>query len=191
MNRKRRARLNARIYHQAFRFITSRIIPIHVVGDLDIRQYTPPDAERVLTVYELAIEAHGWEFGDEIPPYQEVTDCFLSISENYLDDGGEFLVGLRDDRIMATGGFKSQDDFTAEIGKMAVHPDHQRRGYCERVLIELEGRAENGGFDRPVLETFESLSVARRLYEKYGYEEPRREFDDEFSEHRIYYRKDL
>lgn len=159
--------------------------------DLDIRQYTPSDAERVLTVYELALKAHGWEFGEEIPPDQEVTDNFLGISENYLGRGGEFLVGLSDDNIIATGGFKPEDDSTAEIGKMAVHPAHQRRGYGERILVELEELAELRGFDLLVLETFESLIAARRLYEKYGYEEIRRELDDEFSEERIYYRKDL
>lgn len=162
-----------------------------MVGAFEIRQYTPPDAEPVLTVYELALEAHGWEFSDDIPPDQGVTDAFLGITENYLDEGGEFLVGLRDDQIIATGGFKPQDDSTAEIRKMAVHPDHQRRGYGERLLVELEGRAKHRGFDELVLETFESLSAARRLYEKYGYEAIQRGFDQEFSEERIYYRKDL
>lgn len=179
------------MYHSAFRFIICQMVRNHVIGDLDIRQYTPPDAERVLTVYELALEAHGWEFSEELPPDVDITDSFLGISENYLDEGGEFLVGLSDDNIIATGGFKPEDDSSAEIRKMAVHPDHQRRGYGERILVELEGRAEIRGFDQLVLETFESLTAARRLYEKYGYVETGREPDREFSEERIYYRKDL
>lgn len=162
-----------------------------MVGDLGIRQYEPPDAERVLTVYELALEAHGWEFVQEIWPNQAITDSHLGIAEDYLEVGGEFLVGLKEDIIVATGGFQPQDESTAEIRKMAVHPDHQRRGYGERILVELEGRAEIRGFDHLVLETFKPLTAARRLYEKYGYEEERRELDDELGEERIYYRKDL
>lgn len=163
----------------------------YMVGDLDIRQYKPSDAERVLAVYQLALGAHGWEFTEEIPANQDITDSFLGISEDYLDVGGDFLVGLADDLIIAIGCFQPRDDTTAEIRKMAVHPDHQRQGHGERMLVELEGRAEIRGFNRPMLETFESLTAARQLYEKYGYEESCREFDDEFGEERIYYRKDL
>lgn len=162
-----------------------------MVGDLDVRQYEPPDAERVLTIYELALEAHGWDFVEGTPPEQAVTESYLGITEDYLDVGGEFLVGLKADEIVAIGGFKARDDSTAEIRKMAVHPDHQRRGYGERILVELEGRAEIRGFDRLVLETFERLTAARNLYEKYGYEETRREPDDMLGDDRIYYRKTL
>lgn len=162
-----------------------------MVGDLGIRQYKPSDAERVLTVYETALEAHGWEFVEEIPPDQAFTDSSLGIAEDYLEVGGEFLVGLKDDLIIAIGGFRPQGDSTAEIRKMAVHPDHQRRGYGERILVELEGRAEIRGFDHLVLETYEPLTAARRLYEKYGYEQDRRELDDELGEVRIYYHKEF
>lgn len=125
------------------------------------------------------------------PAYQDITDGFLGITAGYLDVGGEFLVGLRDNLIVAIGGFQPLDDSTAEIRKMAVHPDHQRQGYGERILVELEGRAEKRGFDRLVLETYERLTAARNLYEKYGYVETRWERDEEFGDARIYYRKDL
>lgn len=156
-----------------------------------VRRYKPPDAERVLTIYELALEAHEWEFVEEIPPDVDITDSFLGITENYLDVNGEFLVGLRDDKLIATGGFKPQDDSTAEIRKMAVHPDHQQHGYGERILVELEDRAKRRGVNRLVLETFDRLTAARSLYEKHGYEETHRKPDDKFGDERIYYRKEL
>lgn len=162
-----------------------------MAGDLTVRQYEPSDAERVWAVYKLALKAHNWTFIDEFPSNRAVTDSVLGITENYLEDGGDFLVGLSEDEIIATGGFKPEDETTAEIRKMAVHPDHQRRGYGRCMLMELEDRAERRGFRRTILETFERLRAARRLYESYGYEEIRRELDSEFGEDRIYYQKDL
>lgn len=156
-----------------------------------IRQYRPADAERVLTVYELALEAHGWKFAEELPPDLQVTDDFLGISDDYLDVNGDFLVGIREGEIIATGGFRPRSDETAEIRKMAVHPDHQRRGYGDRMLVELEDRARSRGFDHLVLETFERLTAARSLYETHGYEQTHREPDDTFADDRIHYRKDL
>lgn len=160
-------------------------------GEFDIRRSVPADAERVLTVYELALRSDGWEFADAPSPDGAVTDDFLGLTDEYLDAGGDFLVGVEHGEVIATGGFRPRDVSTAEIRKMAVHPDHQRRGYGERILVELEARAERRGFTRLVLETFERLTSARRLYEKHGYEVTNREPDHEFDDTRIYYGKHL
>jgi ribosomal protein S18 acetylase RimI-like enzyme len=159
--------------------------------EFDIRRYEPPDAERVWTVHELALESHGWEFLEEAPSDEDISENFLGIGPNYLDAGGEFLVGCRDNTIIAIGGFQPKDDSTVEIRRMAVHPAHQRQGYGERLLVELEDRAEKREFTRLVLETFERLTAARALYEKHGYEETHREPHAETGDARIYYRKQL
>lgn len=75
------------------RYIYRRTVTISVVGNLDVRQYRPPDAERVFTVYQLALEDHGWEFGEQIPADQEVTDSYLGISENYCQYHVPEMVG--------------------------------------------------------------------------------------------------
>lgn len=157
----------------------------------DIRRYEPADAGRVLTVYELALEADGWEFPDDPAPDGAITDGFLGITDDYLDVGGEFLVGVRHGEVIATGGFQPRGEATAELRKMAVHPDHQRHGYGERILVELEARAESRGFARLVLETFDRLTSARHLYEKHGYEETNREHDETVGGIRVSYAKEL
>lgn len=74
---------------------------------------------------------------------------------------------------------------------MVVHPDHQQQGYGKRILVELEDRAKRRGYNQVVLETFDRLTAARRLYGNHGYEETHRAPDNEFGDDRIYYSKDL
>jgi len=158
---------------------------------LTLRRYEESDSEQVWTVHERALRASPLEFIEDAPD-----DDLADITGHYLDSGGEFLVGLADGDIVATGGFQPEEDGetdeydTAEILRMRVHPDYQRRGYGEQVLEELERRAGERGFDTLVLYTNEKLTAARNLYEKHDYEETYRETiqtDDTF----IHYRKRL
>lgn len=155
--------------------------------DFAVRRYEPSDAERVWAVHELALRASPLEFVEDAPPDEDIA----AVSERYLDAGVEFLVGLAADEIVAIGGFQLREDDTAEIRRMRVHPDQQRRGYGERLLEELEERARQRGVARIVLETNERLTAARNLYEKRDYEETRRETHPVTGDDCIYYGKDL
>lgn len=155
--------------------------------DLTVRQYRPADAERVWDVHELALRASPLEFVEDAPADEDLTE----ISERYLDPGGEFLVGLTGDEIVAIGGFQPREDDTAEIRRIRVHPEYQRRGYGEQLVVELEERARESGFDRIVLDTNGRLTAAQKLYEKRGYEETRRETHPELGDEFVYYQKEL
>ena len=76
---------------------------------------------------------------------------------------------------------------------MRVDPDHQRRGYGQRIAAELERRACERGVRCIVLDTMPTLTAARRLYEKLGFEEAARErvegFDERFE--LVFYRRSL
>lgn len=74
---------------------------------------------------------------------------------------------------------------------MRVDPNHQRRGYGERILVALEDRAKEREFERIFLDTNEHLTAARKLYEKHGYEESHRETRPATGVEFIYCRKDL
>jgi ribosomal protein S18 acetylase RimI-like enzyme len=86
------------------------------------------------------------------------------VEETYIDSGGDFLVGLLDDEIVAMGAFRPPtgyltdyfDDLpktTAEVKRMRVDPGQQRRGYGQQIYDELERRAEKRGFTDLVLDT--------------------------------------
>ena len=81
------------------------------------------------------------------------------------------LLGLVGGEIVATSGPQSVDSRTAELRRICVDPEYQRRGYGTRMLETLEARIRERGVDRIVLETNVDLRAARRLYEREGYTE--------------------
>lgn len=153
---------------------------------LTVRRYRESDAEDVWVVHERALRASPIEFVEDAPDDKDLTE----ITAHYLHEGGEFLVGVVDGTVVATGGFLPENGESAEILRMRVHPDHQGQGYGERILQSLERRARDRGYTVLVLYTNAQLRAARQLYEKNGYEETSRETihtGDTF----VYYRKQL
>ena len=155
--------------------------------DLTIRRYRDADAERVWEIHEAALRASPIAFVEDAPADEDITE----ITAAYLDPGGEFLVGVTEGALVAMGGFQPRADDVAKIRRMRVHPEYQRRGYGKRMLRALEGRAEDRGFERVVLDTNEQLSAARKLYENAGYEETRREPHPATGDAFVYYEKPL
>lgn len=145
--------------------------------DLRVRRYRPGDAERCRRLNETALR--------DVDAYAEgvTDDDFDAIEQTYVETGGEFLVGERDGDIVAMGALKPVDEGSfaaervlgpgdgpaAEITRMRVDPDHQRRGYGTRMLERLEERARELGFAVLVLDTTARQEGARRLYESFGY----------------------
>jgi len=69
------------------------------------------------------------------------------------------------------GALRPVSDRMAEIKRMRVHPDFQRRGFGRQVLAALECRAIELGYRTLRLDTAEVQVAARRLYETAGYRE--------------------
>lgn len=166
---------------------------------LALRRYRPADADAVWAVHEAALRASPLAFVEEAAVDDDVTD----VEGHYLDAGGEFLVGEVDEPagvggesgggagVVAIGGYLPLDDRTVEIRRMRVHPDHQRRGYANGLLAELEDRARAAGYEVAELETIEPLAAARALYEGAGYEPVAETVRPETGDARYTYRKRL
>lgn len=152
---------------------------------LTLRRYVPADANRVWTVHERAMRAAPIEFVEGAPGDRPLT----RISDHYLHTGGEFLVGLVDDTIVAIGGFQRDEGSTCQLRHLRVDPRHRRQGYGAQLLAELETRAAAVGISEAMLWTNERLVAARRLYEGHGYEETGRETHGESGHVFIHYRK--
>jgi [ribosomal protein S18]-alanine N-acetyltransferase len=58
-----------------------------------------------------------------------------------------------------------------QLLNLAVHPAHRGRGHGSYLLTKMIGLALSGGISRIWLEVRVSGSSARRLYEKFGFEE--------------------
>lgn len=156
-------------------------------GRLTVKRFRPAFADDVWAVHEAAMRASPLPFVDDAPADQPLLD----VEAHYLDGNGDFLVGFVENELTTIGGFRCKDEDTVEIGHLRVHPDHQRRGFGERLLAELEGRARSDGATVVTLTTNARLTAARRLYEKAGYEESRREEHEETGFVFVRYRKRL
>lgn len=139
-----------------------------------IRRYSVLDLDEVWRIHLLALGEAGVE------PTNAHYDDIKNIDLLYLERGGEFLVGAVDDYVVAMGGLKRTSANKAEIKRMRVHPLHQRRGYGEAILRELERRAAELGFATLHLDTLVTQVGAQKLYAKHGYRETGRESIDGF-----------
>lgn len=166
--------------------------------ELTIRRFRPSDEERVFELHEEALrDADAYAEGVPEPDLDDV-------EAHYLDAGGEFLVGLADDRIVAMGAFRPVEDRvaeafdslrrpTAELKRMRVAPSHQRRGFGQQIYDELERRAHASGFAELVLDVQAHQEGARRFYERNGFKVERRVEIEAFGEtlDTVFYRKPL
>jgi ribosomal protein S18 acetylase RimI-like enzyme len=135
-------------------------------SELVIRRYDDVDRDAVWELHNLALHAVGAHVGNG--PWD---DDLHRIAEVYLSGRGEFLVGLLGGRVVAMGALRRQDEDTAEIKRMRVHPDVQRRGFGRALLHGLEERAIRLGYRRLVLDTTERQVAAIGLYRSEGFVE--------------------
>lgn len=131
-----------------------------------LRSFQRGDAAAVWKLHDVALDDAGVH-GGRGPWEEDLRD----IAATYLESDGEFLVGLAGIELVAMGGLLRRTTAEAEIKRMRVHPDFQRRGLGRLVLEELEARAQALGYREIRLDTMEEQIAARRLYESAGYRE--------------------
>ncbi len=131
-----------------------------------LRHYQPADDDEVWFLHKLALDGVGANAGDG--PWN---DDLHDIDEAYPRNGGEFLVGHVDGRLVVMGALRRVDDEIAEIKRMRVHPNFQRKGFGQAMLTVLEERAAQLGYTKIVLDTTDRQKAAQALYEKHGYVE--------------------
>jgi ribosomal protein S18 acetylase RimI-like enzyme len=151
---------------------------------LQLRRFGAPDADEVWELHNLALTDVGAHAGNG--PWD---DDLRAIDATYLEDGGEFLVGLIDGRVVAMGALRHITDLVAELKRMRVHPRFQRRGFGRLVLEQLERRAAELGYTTLRLDTTVVQAAAQELYRSTGYRQVGRgclaEFDVIFFEKRL------
>ena len=137
---------------------------------LKIYRYKPLYKNAVRELHYLALEPTG----AMLPGGQWNDDDLNDIQKNYLESGGNFLVGIINKKIVCMGAFRKISETTAEIKRMRVHPDYQRKGFGQLILNKLEEEARQFGYKELCLDTTTKQIPAQKLYEKNGYQEIRR-----------------
>ena len=135
---------------------------------LTIRRYQPSDHAAVCELHKAALVAAG-AFA---PGARD--DDLNQIEAVYLNSGGDFLVGTLQDCVVAMGALRRTGPDQAEIKRMRVHPDFQRRGFGQAIFTALEKRAGELGYLILHLDTAVVLVGAQHFYSKNGSKEVRR-----------------
>jgi ribosomal protein S18 acetylase RimI-like enzyme len=133
---------------------------------LHIRRYEPGDKGAVRRLHDDALNEVGAHLGRG--PWDDDLDEIESV---YLDQGGEFMVGVLDGEIVAMGALMRISPEKAELKRMRVSPGLQGRGYGQAMLDALHRRASELGYSTLRLDTTVQQRAAQHLYIKNGYGE--------------------
>ena len=132
-------------------------------GGLDLRRFATGDAGAVGALEHAAISAARARGRAD-----EDVDAIAAAD---LEDGGEFLLGIGDGRLIAMGALRHVTDAGAELNRMRVQPGFQRRGLGRAILARLEHRAAEIGYQQLRLDTAVTLTAAQRFYRSAGHRE--------------------
>ena len=133
---------------------------------MHIRRYETSDKLAVRRLHDDALNEVGAHLGSG--PWDEDLD---EIEDVYLGSGGEFLVGILEGEVVAMGALKRLPSHAAEVKRMRVRPELQRRGYGQAMLDALHRRAAELGYSTLRLDTTVQQLAARHLYLGNGYSE--------------------
>ncbi len=136
----------------------------HPDAVLEIRRDHDDDEARVWRLHREGLVGVGADLGDG--PWD---DDLRAIRRVYLDSGGDFLVGVMDGEVVAIGALRPTSAQAAEIKRMRVDPNFERRGFGTALLEALEARARELGYRTLTLDTTIRQLAAQRLYESHGY----------------------
>ncbi|NQX28804.1 GNAT family N-acetyltransferase [Microbacteriaceae bacterium VKM Ac-2854] len=125
-----------------------------------------PRAEPLLTELEYEYDSrYGSFFGErastELRRYPIVAFA--------PEQGGAFVLLLREGVAIAGGAYKRFDERTAELKRIWASSAHRRQGLARRVVAELEAEAARRGYDRVYLTTGPRQPEAKALYFDTGY----------------------
>jgi GNAT superfamily N-acetyltransferase len=107
---------------------------------------------------------------------QEDEADLMAIEQVYLCQGGEFLLGFIDERLVAMGGLKRLTDASAELRRMRIEPALQGKGYGSQLSRALERLAFQSGIRTLCLDTARRRPLTLEFYRKHGYQETGRGF---------------
>lgn len=154
-----------------------------LVDEIAFRRFQPDDLPEVRQLHEEALRATG-TFIENFP--REDLD---NITATYIDNGGDFIVGLYNGQIIAMGGFRFVTETEAELKRMRTKPTIQGKGIGTHVLQLLESNAKAKGYQTMILDTQDG-TAAVRFYEHHGYMREQRPLKG-FPEGTLFYRKEL
>ena len=101
------------------------------------------------------------------------------VQSNYVDNGGTFLVTVKEGQIIGTGAIKYLEDGVCEIKRLWLLNEYQGHGFGYRMIQELFNIARQKGYKTIRLETDPVIQKrAVEFYKRLGFYEIPRFGDD-------------
>jgi N-acetylglutamate synthase-like GNAT family acetyltransferase len=148
---------------------------------LKIRRYKPGDNQSVKELHRAG-NAQMAEMLTEAERKEMLSLTAASLGTDlddikgaYINNGGDFLVGLEGKEIVAIGAIRKYTDTCGELKRLRVRRDRQRNGYGETMFRRLIERGKELGYRELILDTLTADTAAQRLFKKCGFAEVRRE----------------
>tara|TARA_B100000965_G_scaffold406656_1_gene446939 strand:- start:372 stop:857 length:486 start_codon:yes stop_codon:yes gene_type:complete len=96
----------------------------------------------------------------------------LSTPKEYIiDKGGEVFFAIKDKKVIATAAMVYVDDTMFELAKMTVAKEFRGLGIANKLMDSCIDFAKKRNASQIALITNSSLTIARNLYDKYGFKE--------------------
>ena len=130
----------------------------------EIKRAERGDLQEILQLQYLAYQSEAALFGNkDIPPLKQTLE---EVVEEF-DEG--LVLKMTDENGVIIGSVRAKEkDGTVYIGKLMVRPDHQKKGYGKRLLIEPEKYYPGKRYE---LFTSTRSQDNIRLYKSVGYKE--------------------
>jgi GNAT superfamily N-acetyltransferase len=134
------------------------------VGVLELRCYEEAHASSVRRLHEDGLRQMNAHAGDG-----SWDDDLRSVRSTYLENQGEFFLGVVEGEVVAMGALRRVSATIGEVKRMRVDARFQRQGFGRAILRRLEARAREMGYRTLRLDTTVKPVPAQRLYEPSGY----------------------
>jgi GNAT superfamily N-acetyltransferase len=133
---------------------------------LTIREFKPEDREEV---YALILSILTTEFKD-LPPEHYLADL-RDISRIYEGERNEFFVAELDGQIVGTAAVKEEDEKTALLRRLFVHP-HMRGKKVGRMLVEkIFSFCKSKGYSKVIFTGNHRMQNAKAILLKLSFKE--------------------
>lgn len=135
-----------------------------------IRSADQGDFEPLYALYRDSIKCNSRGFIQDLSFH----GCLISKISTWQRAGGDFLVAYGGDKLVGLGGLAPRNPYTAELCKLHVDSEWQRRGIGRLMANELVECARRVNFSEVELHVTATQTAAIALYGSLGFQEMHR-----------------
>jgi len=132
--------------------------------DITYRRAQTGDSEPIKRILKTTLA----EYNINLPENYSFTDI-ENLEEDYLKSGGEFLVLLREQKIIGFFALRPSGNNQVELKRLYLKADERGRGLGKHLLNMALKIAKESGYVRIHLETTSKFVEAGALYRKFGF----------------------